>query len=139
MSGGTGRGFYDVEGLGRGSSDAPLLIQGIDYTQSAIVQQVVTLESTKILYTFGLDFGNMTVYGEILLGPAGGQSHSAFSALRSFFEQNQVAATQTSIRVSAPSGSGFDVFLQGLAIGRVDPEFHVQPFVLIGIIAATNN
>ena len=135
---GGGKGFYGVAGLGRGSDSSPTLIQGIELSAASLVQPVVALDNSKFLYTFGADFSSITVFGEILMGPA--TSNAASSGLKdllNFFRANQVAASKNTVSVTCPGGVGYGVYLTGLQVGRIDPELHIQPFALQGAIAAS--
>lgn len=136
-SSGAGRqsGFYSIDEL-KSSGSTIILLQGIDYEQTDIVQPVLTLDDTQILYAFAKDFGRIGVSGEILLGPAGSASGAGLAAVLSFFEKNRVVKTKKTIKVSRPDSGAFPVYLTGLTVGRVDPEFHVQPFILSGLVAS---
>jgi hypothetical protein len=135
-----GAGFYSLEGLQTGQTSGTvsgvILLQGVDLRVGDIIQPVVTLENTKVLYTFGSDFGNVSIGGEILLGPANAEANSpSFNLITSYFDTNRVAISQKPVKLSMPGSKSYFVYLQGLSIGRVDPEFHIQPFAFAGIIA----
>ena len=132
-----GKGWFTVDGLARGPETSPTLIQGIELSAASLVQPVVALDNSKYLYTFGVDFSSITVFGEILLGPAGAGSPEGLKKVENFFKTRQVAVSKTPVIVSAPGVKGWAVYLTGLQIGRVDPELHVQPFALQGAIAAS--
>ena len=62
-------GFFYIPSLqaSKGPGDA-LLIMSVNPQESDIVAPVVTLENTKILYSFGSNFGNIGISGMLLLG-----------------------------------------------------------------------
>lgn len=130
-SGAGGEGFFTVDGL----SEDDVLIQGVNVEDKDVVMPVVTLENFRILYSFGADFGSIGVIGAILLGEAGGGG-PGFNKVRQFFEDKRVSkAGDSTVKVTGPGGSGWEVYMTGLSMGEPDPQFHIQPFVLVGQIA----
>jgi len=127
-------GFYKIEGLEakKGPGDA-LLIMSVSPEKNDIVAPVVTLENTKILYSFGSNFGNIAISGMLLLGKSGTPGQ-CLKTLTDFFDSNRVSKSSSPINVSGPS-TGWKVFLTGLKIGEADSVNNTQPFVLVGTIA----
>jgi hypothetical protein len=127
-------GFYRVEGLEakKGPGDA-LLIMSVSPEKSDIVSPVVTLENTKILYSFGSNFGTITISGMLLLGKSG-EPGQCLKTLIDFFDSNRVSKTSTSINVSGP-GTAWKVFLTGLRIAEADSVNNTQAFAMSGAIA----
>lgn len=127
-------GFYTVEGLQakKGQGDA-LLIMSVSPQKSDVVAPVITLENTRILYSFGANFGNITVSGMILLGKSGVPGTS-LSTIVNFFEKYRVSKSPSPVKVSGP-GVGWNVFFTGLNIGEADSVSNSQSFALTGIIA----
>lgn len=127
-------GFYYIPELQakKGPGDA-LLITSVNPQETDIVAPVITLENTKILYSFGSNFGNITISGMLLLGKSGTPGE-CLKSLIDFFESNRVSKTSSAINVSGP-GTGWRVFLIGLAIADADSNTNTQPFSLSGIIA----
>lgn len=127
-------GFYyipDLKGK-KGPGDA-LLIMSVSPSKSDVVAPVITLENTRILYSFGANFGNITISGMILLGKSGTPGQS-LKTLVDFFESNRVSKKASPINVSGPS-TGWKVFLTGLGISEADSVNNTQSFALTGIIA----
>ncbi len=132
--GGARDGFYSIDELK--ASKSIILLQGVEEEFSDIIQPVVTLEDTKLIYTFGSDFGNVSVYGEILVGPAGEATNGAEDVIK-FFQDNRISVTKKTISISKPGGKAVAAYLFRLVVGRIDPEFHILPFVLTGLVAET--
>ena len=128
-------GFYNLKGLKSPGNAANILIQGVDLEHSDIVQQVVGLDNSKTLYTFGTAFGTVAVYGEILMGPGGSTGDDGFGTVLEFFNDNRVSKSKKPVILSMPDSTTISVYLRGLSIGRIDPEYHIQPFVFVGAIA----
>ena len=130
----TDSGFYLVEGLQakKGQGDA-LLIMSVSPQKSDVVAPVITLENTRVLYSFGANFGNITISGMILLGKSGNPGQS-LKTIVDFFESRRVSRSSSPINVSGP-GVGWKVFLTGLNIGEADSVTNSQSFALTGIIA----
>jgi hypothetical protein len=128
------KGFFDIDGLTakKGDGDA-LLINSVMPEENDVVLPVITLENTRILYSFGANFGSMRIGGVILLGKSGSPGQS-LKNLIDFFKQKRVSNNQSTIKVTGPSTS-WKVFLTGLQVGDADPQLNMQTFVLIGNIA----
>lgn len=113
---------------------SPVFIQSINTLQADIVSPVVTLDGFKILYTFGTNFGNMSIIGDILLGPSTDQA-TGFGNVLSWFEANRVTKLQGPVNVNVPGSQAFKAYIHGLNIGTLDKDLNIQPFVLVGIVA----
>lgn len=126
--------FYRIEELQapKGPGDA-LLIMSVSPTKSDIVSPVVTLENTKILYSFGSNFGSISISGMLLLGKSGVPGQ-CLKVLIDFYEEHRVSKTTSPINVAGPS-TAWKVFLTGLQIGEADSTYNTQGFVLSGVIA----
>lgn len=133
--GGGSQGFFSIDGLTglKGPGEA-LLINSAMPQENDVVLPVITLENTRILYSFGSNFGDMVVSGVILLGKAGGNGGQALKMLIDFFKENRVSQKQEATKVTGP-GVGWEVFLTGLAVSEADAVTHMQPFQLSGKIA----
>lgn len=129
-------GWYDVKGLRQEGSLTPVLIQGIQLAAVDLVQPVITLDNSKILYTFGEDFTAVTAFGDILLGSAAGNAGAGMNQVQNFFLENRVSKLKNTVSFSAPGSLAYSVYLTGLQFGHVDPEFHIQPWALQGVVAA---
>lgn len=127
-------GFYKVEGLQakKGPGDA-LLIMSVSPQKSDVVAPIITLENTRILYSFGANFGNITISGRILLGKSGTPGQS-LKTIVDFFESKRVSKSTSPINVTGPS-TAWKVFLTGLSITEADSVDNTQSFALTGIIA----
>lgn len=127
-------GFYYIPDLQakKGPGDA-LLVMSVSPQETDIVAPVVTLENTKILYSFGSNFGNINISGMLLLGKSGTPGQS-LKSLVDFFEEKRVSKTSSAIDVSGP-GTGWRVFLTGLSVSEAESNTNTQSFVLSGIIA----
>lgn len=127
-------GFYYIAELQakKGPGDA-LIITSVNPAESDLVAPVVTLENTKILYSFGSNFGNINISGMLLLGKSG-EPGQCLKTLIDFFESNRVSKKSSTITVSGPS-TGWRVFLTGLQVDSADPNTNSQSFTLSGILA----
>jgi hypothetical protein len=127
-------GFYEIKELTakKGQGDA-LIIMSVNPEESDILSPVVTLENTKILYTFGSNFGNITISGLLMLGKSGVPGQ-CLKTLIDFFTKHRVSKESNPINVSGPS-TGWKVFLNGLKVGEADSINNTQPFALFGTIA----
>jgi hypothetical protein len=129
------RGFYEVDGLTakKGDGDA-LLINTASPNENDVVLPVITLENTRILYSFGANFGDMTISGLILLGKSGNPGTSLATVI-DFFKQKRVSSNKEAVKVTGP-GTSWKVFLTGLTISDADPQINSQTFAFTGKIAA---
>ncbi len=127
-------GFYRVDGLEakKGPGDA-LINMSVRPAKNDLVLPVITLENTRILYSFGANFGNITISGMLLLGKSG-EPGQCLKTLIDFFDSNRVSKSSSSINVSGPSSS-WKVFLTGLEVGEGDSVNNTQSFAMTGVIA----
>ena len=132
-AGGNGPGFYALEPK-LTSQGSIILLQGVEQQLSDIIQPIVTLEDTKLIYTFGSNFQRISIYGEILLGPVGGSGAGA-SDVVSYFQTNRMSQKQSTIFISTPGSKAIAAYLQSLVVGKVDPQFHIQPFIFTALAA----
>lgn len=132
-SGGGGKGFYRVDGLTTSEDTNPILIMGVSVKDDDVVLPVITLENTRVLYTFGAGFGEVAVNGVILLGQSG-QAGQGLSTIVEFFNKKRVSKSKSAVAVTGPSTS-WNVFMLGLTVQDVDPQFNTQGFSFICNIA----
>jgi hypothetical protein len=127
-------GLYKIDGFPAADPDAPVLLQSVEITDNDIVMPVATMNNFKVVYTFGQDFGNLVIGGEILLGPTGDLA-GGLKNLINWFNVNRVSVLLAPVSVSLPGGAAYKAYVQGLQIGRVDPELCTVPFGISAIIA----
>lgn len=116
-----------------GEATSPILLTGVEFNQVDITSQVPCLDNVKVFYSFGQNFGQVVISGEVLLGPLGDINYDGVDRLISFFWKNRVSEKRQAIAVSVANNSYF-VYLTGLRISRVDPDFHIMPFVMFGTL-----
>lgn len=141
-----GPGIYSIDELTRevtasgdnafrrpGESTSPILLTSVEFNQVDITSQVPCLNNVKVFYSFGQNFGQVVISGEVLLGPLGDMSYAGVDRLVSFFWRNRVSVKRKPVAVSVANNSYF-VYLTGLRIGQVNPDFHIMPFVMFGTL-----
>lgn len=129
-------GAYRIDGLALRDGDYPIIIDGVDISESDMVMPVALLGGKKILYSFGEDFGDVTINGRVLLGPVdrGTASERLVSLIR-WFRANRVSASKTPIKVSILHESkSVRVYVVGMKMGAPDPQYNIQPFTIIGLL-----
>jgi len=113
------------------SPKSPILIDGIRTRESDIVSRTPCLNNFKVYYSFGQNFGDISVSGVVLLGPMGDVNTDGVKRLRDFFAKYRVSEYQQTIVVNAMDKS-YSMFLEGIQIMEVDRDYHVMPFALFG-------
>lgn len=127
-------GFFRVSGLPSSYGDnGAVLINGVQTNDDDVVMPVITLENTRVLYSFGANFGSISVSGMILLGIAG-SGGAGLATVTSFFGRHRVSNNKQAITVSGPS-TAWRMFLTGLQVQPADPITHIMTFSLVGNIA----
>lgn len=117
--------------------DYPILIQSIQVEDNDIVLPVACIGNSKVVYSFGSDFGNVGVGGIILLGPLwGGEGTSQIDPLLAWFNTYRVSNSGKPISGSIAQGRAFRFMLTRLTIAAPDTEFHIQPFALSGLLVS---
>lgn len=114
---------------------APLLLTGLRIGERDIYGAMACLNNQKVFYTFGQNFGDVTIIGEILLGNFANQSTSAArrKAFVDFFWKYRVSQFKAPVHVSV-LGEKYLVYLVGLDFADIEPDFHILPFVLHGVL-----
>ena len=117
----------------------PILLLQVQIAQSDLVSAVACLDNFKVLYTFGQNFGQVQIGGEVLLGSIGtaGEARAA-QRLRDFFAKYRISVWKQPIKLST-LGTSYLVYLTGMQLGAVDTNFNVLPFVLTGMLIDPQN
>jgi hypothetical protein len=133
---GTGNGgAFDISGFPKGSQGAPILLTSPNITDRDLVLPITTLSNTKILYSFGTDFGQVGLSGIICLG-AGGAGNQNLSSVRQWYEANSVGNKKGATPISVSIGSeAMSIFVVGLSIAEASPQYNIVPFTIIGLKA----
>jgi hypothetical protein len=125
--------------LSSGDNDYPILLRNASLSDSDVVLPVSTLDSKKILYTFGRAFGEVVIAGTVFLGPAGSKKDGLQKVIN-YFEAHGVGRAEkpAPVTFSMPGTKGYKIFLTGLRIMEADPDLNLHNFQLIGMIAETS-
>lgn len=136
INGSGGSGGYEIEGFPRGTEGAPIILTEASANFKDLVLPVTTLSNTKILYTFGSDFGDANFSGIIFLGKAG-ESAGTLSDVKSFYDANSVGNKKSAspVNVSLNGQEVISVYIIGLSFGRPNAELNFIPFTLVGLEA----
>ena len=116
-----------------GETNSPILLTSIEFNQVDITSQVPCLNNVKVFYSFGQNFGQVVISGEVLLGPLGNISYDGVNRLVDFFWKYRVSVYKKPIAISVANNSYF-VYLTGLRISQVNADFHILPFVMFGTL-----
>ena len=134
---GASKAFYDVDNLtinpDQTSPQSPILLTGVQFRDSDIVGRVPCLNNYKVYYSFGQNFGDISIAGEVFLGPLGGVKTDGVNRLRNFFAKYRVSVYNKPIMVSIVD-KAYYVYLEGLQIMAIDAMFHIMPFVMFGTL-----
>lgn len=129
------RGFDNLTMTGaRGNQ--PILLTGVTIGQRDIVGQAACLENQKVFYTFGQNFGNIQITGEILLGALADAKaqDEGIQTLREFFANYRVSVFKKPVAVTISRNEAVFAYLVGLDIGNLDAEFNILPFSFHGVL-----
>jgi len=132
---GGGSGLYNLPGISdlKGEGYA-VLLNGADLGDEDLVFPVSTINGTKILYVFGENFGNVHIAGQALMGEAKSSSH-VLSRIIAWFQEHRVSKSKRAINFSM-DGQGYQLYITGLVVGAADPEFNIQNFAIVAMIAS---
>jgi len=124
-----------VPGTGITLNQTPVLFTGVQIGQHDITSRVLCMNNVKVLYSFGQNYGDVAITGEILLGNYGDKfnSEQMVSKFVDFFWKNRVSNLLYPVTVSAVKEK-YLVYLEGMDFGAIDPQFHILPFVLHGTL-----
>ena len=127
-------GWYKLDGL-TGDQDYPILITGAQTADRDLVLPVTALGNLKLLYTLGSRFGDVQVRGAVLAGPAI-TNGSVVGDVIDWFDTSRVSKSGTTVNLSVPGNKGYKMYVTGLGLADPDAEFHVQPFIVYGLLAS---
>lgn len=131
-----GVGGYEISGFPKGTAAAPILLTDAMTNFKDIILPVTTLSNNKIIYTFGSDFGNVTLNGIVFLGQADTVTNGV-AQVKEFYDSksagNKKSATPVSVSLSGQDV--ISVYIIGLGFGKPNPVFNYIPFSLSGIEA----
>lgn len=117
------------------SNLAPVLFTGLRVSERDIFGAVSCLNNVKVFYTFGQNFGDVTISGEILLGNFDDRETAAstVASLADFFWKYRVSNRKYPVTVSALSEK-FLVYLVGMDFLDISLDTHILPFILHGVL-----
>lgn len=126
-------GFYSLRPPLAGTEEAPIILDGAEYTTRDNLFAVSTLDKSQFVYTFGKDFGDYVISGRVLLGKSD-SGKTGLTPLISWFEANRVSNNSQLVALQYPSAQSVNLIVNALSIGRPDPEFNIQMFAIRGIL-----
>jgi hypothetical protein len=113
----------------------PVLFTGMRIGERDIFGATACLDNIKVFYTYGQNFGDVTIAGEILLGNQGDRPASDFTVktMADFFWKYRVSNRKLPVTVSLLSEK-YLVYLVGMEFGEIIADVHILPFVLRGVL-----
>lgn len=115
------------------SPNNAVLIMDVRLEENDDIAPITCMGNRKIIYTYGKNFGNVSIDGIVLMGPNVAQDQGVNRVL-SYFRWMRLATRGAPVSLSmGKTGQAFFVGLTGFVMGQVDRQFHVQPFALSGI------
>ena len=113
----------------------PVLFTGVQISQQDVVGRTLCMDNIKILYSFGRNFGDVAITGEILLGnfDDASKAQTTIKNFSDFFWQYRVSNYLLPVTVSLLKET-YLVYLEGLSIGAIDPQTHIMPFMMHGTL-----
>jgi len=93
------------------------------------------MNNIKVFYSFGQNFGDVTISGEILLGNFGNYllAKNTVKTFVDFFWKYRVSNNLKPVTVSAVNEK-FLTYLVGMDFGDIIPDVHILPFLLHGVL-----
>lgn len=133
---GASSGGYKLAGLPEGSANAPILVVNSSITENELILPTSTLDRKKVIYTFGEDYGNVTISGIVFLGSVT-QPTEGLTPVIDYFQNNAVTRNGGDpVNLSVPGGGGYRVYLRSLRIHDAKPQLNAHGFSIIGIKAS---
>lgn len=131
---GTASSRYMLDGLSSNNA-TPVIIDGVSTNESDLVMPIVLLGGQKILYSFGEDFGNVTVSGRVFLGPSSDGMQEAAKPIIEWYVAKRISKSKNYVKVSTLGSSrALAMYVVGLQLAVPDNVFNIQPFVVSGIL-----
>lgn len=122
------------------SCTSGIIIHNVTVKYSDTVIPVVGTDDARVLYTFGKNFGQISVTGTIFIGATDKKPAEYSSKLRQKFNKSSVSARQKPCTVSGPGlGKNTKAYWISLDFPTSDADKNTMQFVLNGIIAPIAN
>lgn len=135
FSGAASASFHRLDPEIESDDKSPVLIISVDTSDSAAVTPLSALNDHRILYLHGRNFAPISINGMVLLGSGETGYSSGYKAVTDWFETNVVTTLEEPVSVSGPGDFALKVYVLGLNWGSTDPNFHIKPFVISGLVA----
>jgi hypothetical protein len=131
--------LFEAKGANK-SCTSGIIIQNAAVKYSDTVIPVVGTDDVRVLYTFGKNFGQISVTGLIFMGATDKEPAEYASKLLQKFNETSVSAQQTPSTVSGPGlGQNTKVYWISLDLPTADADKNTIQFALNGIIAPIAN
>ena len=127
---GTGR-SYDLKGFPSGGENSPILLTEAIVTRKDLVLPVTTLSNKKVLYTFGEDFGSISLNGIIFLGRVG-ESTDGITKVLDWYNSNSVGnkTTPAATKLSLPGKKALSIYVIGITLNQPNHQNNYIPFTI---------
>ncbi len=122
---------YDLKGFPTGVENAPILLTEAIINKKDLVLPVTTLSNKKVLYTFGEDFGTISLNGIIFLGKVGGDN-AGISAVLDWYGENSVGnkTSPTASKLSLPGKKALSIYVVGITLNQPNHQNNYIPFTI---------
>lgn len=137
-------GFSSLLGVKEGASRrcrGGCIIQDLVVSDSDVSIPVIGADDVRVLYTFGKNFGQITIKGLILFGSGAQTNKIDYAAsLKQSFNRARMSAKKKASTVTGPGiGRNTKVHWTNLEFSGANPEKCTLGFTLSGIIAPISN
>lgn len=117
-----------------------IIIQDVQPKYGDISVPVAGVDDVRVLYTFGQQFGQISVKGLILMGSTDKKSEDYASELLQKFNKVRLSSDPIPYTVSGPGlGTNTRVYWTGLSFPSSDADKNTMTFILTGLIAPISN
>lgn len=113
----------------------PIIFSEPQQVDKELVGPMPCLENVRILYTFGSNFGEVSIMGEMLLGTA--PIDTGAKAIREWYGKNRISVRKTPLSCTTVSGNDFMLFVTGFQIGQANAELNTLLFSISGLTLQT--
>ena len=107
-----------------------VILEDIAFVDQDVTLPVVALDDKRVFYTFGKNFGMLTLTGSIFYGCGNSPKFPAIKAVQDAFEQMRVSSSKKPKKLSVVGGFSCKVYVQQLEIVQAVPAYQTIKFRL---------
>ena len=117
-------------------TDCPILYNDVTFSGQDFSAKTICFNCLRNVAVVSKDFGEITISGIALLGKAGG-TYGFQKAFREYVDKNRIykkVDKDPYCMISTNNSGAWKFLLDSYELGRIDPEYNMQDFMIRGTL-----